>query len=67
MHLDGTGERPRILELTAAALIAVLGSLEQAVQPASRDVAGVEKKVTASGVFDELLRHEATTYWSAIG
>lgn len=64
VRLGRTGERRRVLDLTTAALVAVLGNMER---PRSHDPEkgpGVEYGTTAD-VFDELLRHEASTYWAA--
>ncbi|WP_454857582.1 tetratricopeptide repeat protein [Promicromonospora soli] len=61
---NGTDGRPRVLDLTAAALVAVLASVERIAQPGTNQYGEVEH-ITVSQVFDELLRHEASTYWTA--
>ncbi|MFE7506731.1 tetratricopeptide repeat protein [Promicromonospora sp. NPDC057488] len=64
VRLSGDGDEPRILDLTAAALIGVLTSRERRDPPRITLLPQVEH-VTLELVFDEVLRHEANTYWTA--
>ncbi|MDR7384699.1 tetratricopeptide repeat protein [Promicromonospora iranensis] len=57
--LAGTSVQLRVLDLTAAALVAVLSAKGRSGR------ADAVENVTTADVFEELLRHEATTYWEA--
>jgi tetratricopeptide (TPR) repeat protein len=57
IHVEATGQ-PRVLDLTAIALVAVLNSLQNEQAP-------LTGQVSAGQVFAEILRHESEHHWQA--
>ena len=60
IEVDTTGMQPRALDLTTTALLAVLRNVKHPL--ATSEQPAWPGPITASSVFDELLRHE-TSYW----